>query len=104
MANNNKILTNVVGPAVDEQFPTVTGTTVGNRHTLDVDSPPLALAWDTTTTANVVYVGYAVTGAITSASVWRIMNVNTSTGRVTWADGDGSSNNVWDDRASLTYV
>lgn len=104
--SNDKILTNT-DSVVDERFPTVTGTTVGAKHGLDVSfmgSTGDAIRWDTTTTANVIYVGFAVPGGLNASAVWRIMSVNTSTNEVTWADGDDSYDNVWNDRASLTYV
>lgn len=75
----------------------------GSKRTLDSDSLISAIAWDDTTTANVIYVGYSAPGTAESAAAWRIMNVNTSTKRVTWAASSASIDNVWDDRASLTY-
>lgn len=63
---------------------------------------------DDTTTANVVYIGKAeLTGAAisTSSAVWQIKRLDTSSIALDkkWADGDANYNNVWDDRASLTY-
>lgn len=63
---------------------------------------------DDTTTANVVYIGKAeLTGAAiaTSGAVWQIKKLDTSSLALDkkWADGDSSYNNVWDNRASLTY-
>lgn len=63
---------------------------------------------DDTTTANVVYIGKAeLTGAaiLTSGAVWQIKKLDTSSLALDkkWADGDSSYNNVWDNRASLTY-
>lgn len=63
---------------------------------------------DDTTTANVVYIGKAeLTGAAisTSSAVWQIKKLDTSSIALDkkWADGDSSYNNVWDNRASLTY-
>jgi len=59
---------------------------------------------DDTSTANVTYVGTAVIGSITSGSVWRIRRLDETSGMViTWADGDDSFNNIWDDRTSLSY-
>lgn len=63
---------------------------------------------DDTTTANVVYIGKAeLTGAaiLTSGAVWQIKKLDTSSLALDkkWADGDASYNNVWDNRASLTY-
>lgn len=59
---------------------------------------------DDTTTANVVYIGKAVPGVLPSSPSWQISRLDTSTGLTkTFADGDSSFNNIWDDRASLTY-
>jgi len=63
---------------------------------------------DDTTTTNVTYVGKAVlTGSAiaTSSAVWQIQKIDETTGMIiTWADGDASFNNIWDNRASLTYA
>lgn len=56
--------------------------------------------------ADTLYVGEAPIGAATSESRWRISRILTS-GTITsvkWADGDQDYNNVWDNRASLTYL
>lgn len=53
------------------------------------------------------YTGFATVGSTTSDAVWRIKKTvlsNTSDDvTITWADGDSSFDNVWDDRTSLTY-
>lgn len=54
--------------------------------------------------ATVTYVGEAGPGAATSAAKWRIKKIDTTSGTaVTWADGNVLFDNVWDDRAALTY-
>lgn len=62
---------------------------------------------DDTTTANVTYIGKAVlTGSAiaTSSAVWQVQKVDETTGTVvTWADGNNKYDNIWDNRASLTY-
>jgi len=52
------------------------------------------------------YHGTAVKGSVTSAPVWRIKRINVVGGvtTVTWADGDSNYDNVWDNRAILTYT
>lgn len=70
---------------------------------LTVSASNEAFAWDTTTTANVIYLGYAAIGSATSAAVWRITRFNLSTGRQEWADSNDTADNIWDNRASLTY-
>jgi len=55
-------------------------------------------------TSTVTYIGKAVPGTATSAASWQIQKMDTTTGTViTWADGNGSSDNIWDNRTSLTY-
>lgn len=55
--------------------------------------------------ATVTYIGKADPGTATSASSWQVSKVSVS-GTVTltqFADGDSSFDNVWDNRASLSY-
>lgn len=85
----------------------VTGNAVRVSATspLPSGSPALALRLDDTTTTNVTYVGKAAIASATSAAVWQIQKIDETTGMIiTWADGDSSFNNIWDNRASLTYV
>lgn len=59
---------------------------------------------DDTTTANVTYVGYAAPGAATSAASWKIKKLDATSGLVVrFADGNANFDNVWDNRASLSY-
>lgn len=54
---------------------------------------------------NLIYIGKATIGSLTSSAVWQIQRV-TVTGTVTstlWADGNASFDNIWDNRAILTY-
>lgn len=69
-----------------------------------VISRPFATRIDEVSTS-VSYIGWAVPGTLDAAATWRIMRM-TLTGTVTaieWADGDEDFDNIWDDRASLTY-
>ena len=53
-----------------------------------------------------IYRGDATVGSATSSPLWRIRKLDIGPdGDVseTWADGDANFNNIWDDRASLTY-
>lgn len=53
----------------------------------------------------ITYVGKAPPGCPTSSPLWQIMKIDETTGLVkSWADGNGNFDNVWDDRASLTYI
>lgn len=52
----------------------------------------------------ILYLGVAVPGSATSASVWQITRFDVTSGVVqTYADGNSTFDNVWDDRASLSY-
>ena len=56
--------------------------------------------------SNPIYIGKAQSGAATSSSSWQIKRLTYSGSDVTtieFADGDEKYNNVWDNRASLTY-
>lgn len=64
----------------------------------------MAVRLDDTTTADVTYIGKAVVGSAEGSAVWQIAKLDTSSGLVkTWADGSASFDNIWSDRASLTY-
>lgn len=57
---------------------------------------------------DLIFRAEAAPGTATSAALWRIRRLdidNTSKGDVatTWADGNDNFDNVWDDRAILTY-
>lgn len=52
----------------------------------------------------IIYIGKAPIGSSESNAVWQVVKLDTSSGLIkTWADGDASFDNVWADRASLTY-
>lgn len=54
--------------------------------------------------STVTYVGKADTGSSNASAVWQIQKVDTSSGlSITWADGDALFDNVWNNRASLSY-
>lgn len=56
---------------------------------------------------NLIYEGWAVPGTATSAAKWTIRQYNYTGGLLTsalWADGNIAQDNVWDNRASLTYA
>lgn len=80
---------------------------IGNLGTLE-DNTDTNRAWqyDPNTTPNTEYFGWAEPGVATSAASWKIKRIINTSGALstTWADGDDVSNNVWDNRASLTYT
>ncbi len=56
-------------------------------------------------TSTVTYVGDAAIGVGESDATWRIKKLETvgTVLKITWADGNERYDNVWADRASLTY-
>lgn len=74
----------------------------------DVGRPIVASAAYSTrideASGTVTYLGNALCGTATSAAAWQIKKIDSSSGvAITFADGDPQFNNVWSDRASLTY-
>lgn len=59
-----------------------------------------------TVSAALSYFGYAAPGTLNAASTWKIKRVSTAGAIVTteWADGNNAYDNIWDNRAGLTYV
>lgn len=55
--------------------------------------------------ATITYVGEADPDTLTSEALWRIKRLDTTNDDlvILWADGDANFDNIWDDRASLTY-
>lgn len=62
---------------------------------------------DRTTTANAEYIGKAASGSLTSSSVWSIKknsyDVDNKPISVLWANGVGSQDLIWDNRARYIY-
>lgn len=95
-------------------------TTVGGKHGIDVNildisidendkittqAKALALQVDAVSDS-LMYIGEAAPGVATATAAWRIKKM-TITGTVTaiaWADGNGNFDNIWDNRAALTYA
>ena len=55
--------------------------------------------------ATTTYIGKAVVGASEGSAVWQIQRISVSgtVSTFTYADGDQNFNNVWNNRASLSY-
>lgn len=54
--------------------------------------------------ATITYVGEAAPASSEAAAVWRIKRINEASGvSITWADGNTNFDNVWANRAALTY-
>jgi hypothetical protein len=58
-----------------------------------------------TTDGSVIYCGWAERGSLTSAAKWRIKRITISGSLISmsWADGNINFDNIWNNRASLTY-
>ncbi len=54
-------------------------------------------------TSTITYVGQAVPGSTTSAAVWQIQRIDQTTGIIILYAGDAQFDQVWDNRASLSY-
>lgn len=77
---------------------------VGPNGELISSSANLATRLDDYTTASVTYVGKAAIGSGVASAVWQISKIDETSGVViTWADGNANFDNIWDNRASLTY-
>lgn len=73
---------------------------------LPSSSPPLATRTDSATTTNITYVGKAAIASTSGSAVWQIQKLDKTTADIliiTWADGDSNYDNVWDNRAGLSY-
>lgn len=71
------------------------------RSVVDVEAIPILDEVSTSLT----YVGWAVLGTATSSPKWKIIRI-TKSGTITlteYADGNMNYDNVWDNRAALTY-
>ena len=70
-----------------------------------IPSEPEFLRKDEGSTAGTDYIGYAQLGTSNASPLWRIKKVVTSgtVTEVTYADGNKLFDNVWNDRASLSY-
>lgn len=67
-----------------------------------IPSPELAVQIDAV--APITYIGKAVPGSATSAAVWSIKKIDETSGTfITWASGNANFNQIWDNRASLSY-
>lgn len=58
------------------------------------------------TEGDLTYVGSADPGASEAAAVWQIQRLDSSVAddlTVLWADGDAQFNNIWANRAGLSY-
>jgi hypothetical protein len=59
---------------------------------------------DDTTTTDMIYIGEATPGTATSSATWRIKRLDVATGLIIQWAGSGNFNQVWDNRAVLSYA
>jgi len=54
--------------------------------------------------STIAYLGKALPGVLSSEALWRISKIDTSSGIITtFADGNSNFDNIWDNRAALSY-
>lgn len=85
----------VSGPLTDAQLRASAIATEGALYASRVDEA----------SSTVTYIGKAVTGTSNGAAAWQVQRITESGAVLTieWADGDSSFDNVWNNRASLSY-
>lgn len=96
---------NMVGWSFDNEYKVITVAQVeyDGANLVRKQSDVLATRLDDSADP-IIYIGKAPVGSDEGDAVWQISKLDTSSGVITtWADGDASFNNVWDDRASLSY-
>lgn len=76
---------------------------MGIRGATDVVDVALTTLIDSTTTAGYTYIGEGTPGTPTSAAKWRISRITSASGS-SYFTGAGDFDQVWDNRANLTYV
>lgn len=78
-----------------------------NPATEETLAGQFATQLDDVSTTGVTYVGKATIGSSASSAVWQIKKIDETgtpiTMVITWADGNATFDNVWDNRASLSY-
>ncbi len=90
--------------ATDWEEHSAVGDVSTGRRFKAVQEVPFTTRVDEVDASN-TYVGVSKPGTATSSALWRIQKIAVS-GTVTtisFADGNDAFDNVWDDRASLTY-
>ena len=103
MANTSGFTANKNPATTDWEEHGAAGDVSTGRRLKYTQSVPLAVRVDEAS-ATVTYVGHAKPGTATSSALWRVKKIDSTTGTViTFADGDDLFDNVWDNRASLTY-
>jgi len=88
-----------------EEHSAVGDVSTGRRFKAVQIVPNVTIIDDVNGNQSLMYFGFSKPGTATSAALWRIMKLSVSGGvsTFTYADGDDSFNNVWNDRVSLAY-
>ena len=79
---------------------------IDNNSRTIVEASVLTIRQQNDSSGLPIYIGVAVPGSATSSAVWQIRKFTYSDNfltSVTFADGDEYFDNVWDNRASLSY-
>jgi hypothetical protein len=99
LVNDPNDATNLYGDITAQSAGTKRG-----LHTVNLGSAGLAISIDEPS-SSVTYIGQAVMGTATSAASWQIKKITVSgtVTSITWADANDSFDNIWDNRASLSY-
>ncbi len=87
----------VINPATNEKLDEVIAALGGTTNE--------NILIDETTTANITYIGYASIGSNEANNVWKIKIVDESTSvtKIKWAAGNDNYDNIWSNRATLSY-
>lgn len=88
-----------------EEHSAVGDVSTGRRFKAVQEVPNSFIVDDVNEDGTLVYLGYSKPGTLTSLPLWRIKKIVKS-GTVTtftFAEGNDSFDNIWDDRASLSY-
>jgi hypothetical protein len=114
VAANKALVTNAVihglttgggGGYVDVKVNPSGALTVEADVTNTVLATPVAVKFDNSTDP-IAYKGEATAGTLASAASWRISRITSQANGsvdIVWADGDTDFNNIWNNRASLSY-
>jgi hypothetical protein len=87
----------------DAEYREVKVSPTGDLGTYSATAPFVTLLDEAS--ASVTYIGKAKIGSPSASALWQIqkMSVSGNVTSITWADGDSLFNNIWDDRAGLSY-
>ena len=110
VAETTKAINSLSFPAPNYVIPFKNTAGAGSQVQLDASGnlPVSGVSYDKrlddTTTLNIIYIGEAVPGTATSTALWRIKRLDVTSGLIIqWAD-NADFTQIWNNRASLTYV